>query len=81
MGECQECDKWCNDKYEFCWTCNQETIDQKCEDCGITFYGERWKTQCRNCWFEEQNEYKDKYKPLPKNKTDKEQTKLDKFFI
>ncbi len=37
MGRCRDCGEWCNDKYDYCWDCHKENIDDECPKCG------KWK--------------------------------------
>lgn len=78
LGECENCEEWCNDNYKYCWHCNKEEIEQSCKDCGIPFWGERWKTQCKQCYFEDQDIPYNKKKTIIKE--DIKQTKLSDFF-
>jgi len=82
MAECKNCGEWCNDRYEYCWNCNQQEIEQDCPICGRPYYAERWKNVCKQCYFDELN---DEGYYIPKKRKEKlianpDQTKLDKFF-
>lgn len=62
MGECENCGDWCRSPYKYCWRCNQEEVVHECEECGATFYGERWKNICKSCYFDSINGVKRKNK-------------------
>ena len=80
MAKCKNCGDWCKEEYIYCWHCNSEEVYHFCKDCRTEFYGERWKTQCRQCWIDEQNQDSE-YKKRPKytRKTTRDTTKQIKL--
>jgi len=77
MAECKNCGSWCKEEYKYCWNCNQEEVDHPCIECGYIMHSERWKTICKQCYFDslegkvhKEREYKEETK----------QTRMNEFF-